>query len=40
LLFLAAREIEHFICIFEKDGALSFGLGDVEGACEDGYFRA
>jgi hypothetical protein len=40
LLFLATREIEHFVCVFEEDGAFGFGLGDIEGASEYGHFRA
>lgn len=40
MLFLAASEIEHFVCIFEEGGGFCFGLGDVGGRCKDGRFRA
>jgi len=38
LRFLALGEVEHFLCVVQEDGALCFGLGDVDGAGEDADF--
>ena len=36
VLFFAAGKVEHFVCAFDEDGALGFGLGNVECRGEDG----
>ena len=38
MLLLPSGEVQHFVCIFDQDGAFRFGLGNINGVCEDCNF--
>ena len=38
VFLLSAGKVEHLVGAFDEDGALGFGLGNVEGGREDGDF--
>jgi hypothetical protein len=35
VLLLPSGKVQHFVGVFDQDGALRFGLGDIDGICED-----
>ena len=38
VLLLSSRKVEHFVGVFDEDGALGLGLGNVECGGEDSDF--
>ena len=36
VFLLTGSEVEHLIGVFDQDSSLSFGLGDIKGAGENG----